>query len=273
MMTGDDRRTAMAVAKPGRHRASLRRSPAAREGRTGQAASAGEKSWPWWATGSTTRRPGPGRRRHCDRHGNRCRHRGLGYHARPRRPPRRCLGHRPVAGDDPHDPAELVLGLCLQHRRHPDRHRGVLSMAGLAALAHSCQRGDELLQRIGRRQQPPPAEIPAAGRRPRGGKLTATSSGRGENTDSIGNSPIGQVNAPGGCPHSAPTYAAYGGNRPDLRFSTPRSTNHQPPTTNHQPPTTNTNHQPPTTNHQPPTTNHQPPTTNHQPPTSAPLRR
>ena len=48
------------------------------------------------------------------------------------------FGDRPVAGDDPHDPAEPVLGLCLQHRRYPDRHRRSIC-GGLAALADSRQ--------------------------------------------------------------------------------------------------------------------------------------
>ena len=79
-----------------------------------------------------------------------------------RRPARRGHGDRPVAGNHSHHPAEPLLGLYLQRHRDSGRRRGVLSPVRLASLADPGQCRDELLQRVGREQQPSPAPIQTA---------------------------------------------------------------------------------------------------------------
>ena len=99
---------------------------------------------------------GAGGRRDRDRRGRRRRDRSGGHHARRRQPRVGRRRDRPLPRDARDDPAEPLLRLPLQRRRHPRRRRRALSADGMAPLADDRLGRDGGLLRLGRDQQPAP---------------------------------------------------------------------------------------------------------------------
>ena len=161
MLTGDDRRTAEAIAgqvgiDTCRRSGAARREGGPREG----AAGAGQ------ARGHGRRRDqrragaGTGRHRHRDRHRRRRRPRSQRRHAHLGRPQRRARRGRPLAPHHQRRQAEPLLGLRLQRGSHPARRGRLLPELRLAPRSHLRGCGDGVEQRLGGLEQPAPAALP-----------------------------------------------------------------------------------------------------------------
>ena len=172
MITGDNRRTAEAIAEPGRHQARprARRGPPGEQGRRGrEAAGQGPRDRDGrrrHQRHAGAREGGRGHRhgwRHRRRHGDR-RHR-----AHQERPARRRHGHRAIPRDHAQDPPELLLGARLQHAGHPDRRSrpapsgarrcrdGALERQRRPVLAHAAPLQAQPAQRCGESRVTPPS--------------------------------------------------------------------------------------------------------------------
>ena len=99
------------------------------------------------------RRPRPSRPRPGHGHRHRRRHRSQRPHPRTRRPARRRRRHPPLPAHAGHDQGQPVLGVRLQRRRPAARRRR-------AAQPDARRRGDGVLQRLRRHQQPPTPPLP-----------------------------------------------------------------------------------------------------------------
>ena len=153
LLTGDNRATAEAVARGGRHRRGHRRGPAVRQGRRGPPPAgrgAGRRDGRRRRQRRARARAGRPRAEH--RHGHRRRDRGLRPHARAGRPARRGRRDPALARDAAHDPPEPRVGVRLQRRGDPDRRRG-------AAESRPRRRGHGAVEHQRRRQLAAPAPI------------------------------------------------------------------------------------------------------------------
>ncbi len=165
LLTGDSAETAEAVAARGGHRARAGRGAAGREGRRGEAAS-GVRRGRRHGRRRRQRRAGAGagRSRHRHRHGHRRRDRGLGPHARFRRPARRGRRHPARPANARHDQGQPLLGVRVQRRGDPARRRR-------PPEPHRRRGGHGLLERLRRHEQPAAAPVPQPAR---GGGLDMT---------------------------------------------------------------------------------------------------
>ena len=158
LLTGDSKEAADARRPGGRRRACHRRGAARREGSRGSAAS-GFRRGRGHGRRRRQRRAGPGTSgsRHRHRDGHRRRHRGLGHHARVRRPARGRRRDPARPSHATHDQGQPLLGVRLQRRRDP---------AGRRRRAQPDHRrgGHGVLQRVRRHQQPAAAPLPQPAR-------------------------------------------------------------------------------------------------------------
>ena len=142
--------------RPGRHRPRrrVRRGPPRRQGRRRQAA-AGRRQGrgDGRRRRQRRRRPRPSRPRPGHGHRHRRRHRSQRPHPGARRPACRRRRHPPVPAHPGHHQGQPVLGVRLQRRRPPARRRR-------APQPDARRRGDGVLQRLRRHQQPPTAPLP-----------------------------------------------------------------------------------------------------------------
>ncbi len=166
MITGDNARTAAAIARQVGIRRVAGRGPARTQGRRDPPAA---RRRPPRRDGRRRHqrrpRPRPGRRRPGHRHRHRRGHRGRRHHPHLRLP-RRCR-HRapPVPRHHAQHPPEPVLRPDLQRHRHPDRRRGALPVLRHPPVPDVRRRRDGPVVAVrGRQRQPaapPPTRRPA----------------------------------------------------------------------------------------------------------------
>ena len=160
MLTGDNRRTAAAVAKTTRPRRGGSGDRTRRKSRPCQEAARGRQTCRDGRRRHQRRtRPQRSRSRHCDGHRHRRGHAKRGHHARERRSPRHCQGHPPQSRHHAEHPAESVLRLSLQRAGHSGGGGRALPVLRLAAQPDHCRRRDEPEFRFGHQQRLAAAEM------------------------------------------------------------------------------------------------------------------